>query len=514
MTSPFGHAYTVPPTLPFEEAFAAASGLGEMADAAGRYATLLCGRGLQREAEAVMERVIGAIEDRERRLLLEADLCTLAAVTGDSAARARLAQRLLRVTSGLVGATPAERLLLGLRAQEPGLESSVTELTALVSAALGDGLLLAEQGPDSPVFLFMVGALQSADQLEQADRELAAAVVEARRRGAGFGFAMASSLLSVSAHKRGRLLAAEADARAAVEVASEMGWLAFFPYPLVFLIGVLNDRGEFAEADRLLEAHNLAAEVPAGQAFTELLGTRGALRLAQGQRERAWADLEEFGDRLQREADPRPHNRVRLARSLAPVLAQAGREQEAVELAEEAVTAAVAFGQPRFIGTALRARARAHAAGPDLADLQRAAEAFGGIEAPIELTQTLVDIGIVLRRRRQPAAAREPLRRALDLARACGARPLASQAEHELRAAGARPRRDRVTGRDALTASEQRIAQLAIDGLSNRQIAQALFITRKTVETHLERVFRKLGIHSRAELERALAQDDAFATVA
>jgi DNA-binding CsgD family transcriptional regulator len=79
--------------------------------------------------------------------------------------------------------------------------------------------------------------------------------------------------------------------------------------------------------------------------------------------------------------------------------------------------------------------------------------------------------------------------------------------------AGARPRRDRGTGRDALTVSEHRIAQLAIEGMTNRQIAQALFITRKTVETHLERVFRKLGIHSRAELERALAEEEAFAPV-
>ena len=497
----------------FEEAFATTSSLADMADAAGRYATLLCGRGLEREAEAVIDRVIGAVDDRERRLLLEADLCTLAAVTGDTAARARLRQRLVRVASRLAGSTPAERLLLGLRAHAPGLENSVTELTGVVSAALGDGLLLAEQGPESPVFLFMVGALQSADQLEQADRELAAAVVESRRRGAGVGFAMASGLLGISAHKRGRLLAAEADARAAVEVACEMGWLALFPYPLAWLIGVLNDRGEFSEAERLLEADNLADTLPDGEAFTELLGARGALRLAQGQRERARADLLEFGDRLAREADPRPHNWVRLARSLAPVLAEDGREREAQELAEEAVRVAVAFGQPRFIGTALRARARAHAVGPDLVDLQRAVEAFEQIEAPIELAQTLVDVGAVLRRARQPAAAREPLRRALDIARACGARPLAVRAEHELRAAGARPRRDRVTGRDALTASEHRIAQLAIEGMTNRQIAQALFITRKTVETHLERAFRKLGIHSRAELERALAEEETFAPV-
>jgi DNA-binding CsgD family transcriptional regulator len=128
-------------------------------------------------------------------------------------------------------------------------------------------------------------------------------------------------------------------------------------------------------------------------------------------------------------------------------------------------------------------------------------------------SRTLVDIGSTLRRQRHPAAAREPLRRALDLARACGLRPLAERAEHELRAAGARPRRDRITGRDALTATERRVAQLAIEGMTNRQIAETLFVTRKTVESHLDHVFRKLGIHARRELERALTGEDELAPV-
>jgi DNA-binding NarL/FixJ family response regulator len=119
--------------------------------------------------------------------------------------------------------------------------------------------------------------------------------------------------------------------------------------------------------------------------------------------------------------------------------------------------------------------------------------------------RTLEDIGIALRRRRQPSAAREPLRRALDLARACGARAVAERAEHELRAAGARPRRDRITGRDALTATESRVANLAIEGMTNRQIAETMFVTKKTVESHLDHVFHKLGIHARGELQRALA---------
>ena len=487
-----------------EEAFATSSSLADMADAAGRYAVLLCGRGCEIEAEAVLDRVMAAVDDRERRLLLEADVCVLVSVAGSDEARDRLSKRLLHVTSALEGATPAERLLLGMRAHEAALSSPAAKLLPLVSAALGDGLLLAEQGPDSPVFLFMVGTLQWCDQLDQAERELSAAVVEARRRGAAFGFAMASGLLAVIARKRGRLLIAEAEARSAVNAALDMGWLAAFPLPLTYLLPVLIERGELAEADRLLAANGLDGPLPQGQAFTELLDARGELRLAQGHSDQGIADVEEFGRRLVREGDPRANMRVRWAKSIVPALVRANRDQEARVIAAEALGIALTFGQPRFIAAARRAQALAHAQGPDLKGLQAAAATFERIDAPLELAQALVDIGVTLRRRRQPAAARDPLRRALDLAQTSGARPLAEVAAQQLRAAGARPRRDRITGRDALTASEHRIAQLAIEGMGNRQIAQALFITRKTVESHLEHVFRKLDIHSRAELKQAM----------
>jgi DNA-binding CsgD family transcriptional regulator len=94
---------------------------------------------------------------------------------------------------------------------------------------------------------------------------------------------------------------------------------------------------------------------------------------------------------------------------------------------------------------------------------------------------------------------------ALDLAHRAGATALASRAHHELLATGARPRRRSLAGPDALTASEQRVARLAADGLTNRQIAQALYITEHTVATHLHRSYQKLNIQSRAELAAALA---------
>ena len=93
----------------------------------------------------------------------------------------------------------------------------------------------------------------------------------------------------------------------------------------------------------------------------------------------------------------------------------------------------------------------------------------------------------------------------MEPAHRCGATPLADRAEEELRAAGGRPRRRAGIGADALTASERRVlAQLAAGGVSNKEIAQSLFVTLRTVEMHLSNTYNKLEIRSRHELAEAL----------
>jgi DNA-binding CsgD family transcriptional regulator len=125
-------------------------------------------------------------------------------------------------------------------------------------------------------------------------------------------------------------------------------------------------------------------------------------------------------------------------------------------------------------------------------------------QSRLELARALSDYGGALRRAGRRVQARTQLERALDLAHRCGARRIAARARAELVAAGAKPRRDAITGRDALTASELRVARLAAEGLSNREIAQALFITTKTAKGHLSRVYQKLGIARRGQLPGAL----------
>ncbi len=126
-------------------------------------------------------------------------------------------------------------------------------------------------------------------------------------------------------------------------------------------------------------------------------------------------------------------------------------------------------------------------------------------QARLEHAHALVDLGTALRHSGRQSEAREPLVTGVERARHCGATELVRRASHELEATGVRPRAPTTARNEALTPSERRIARMAAQGHSNPEIAQALFLTRRTVETHLTHAYRKLDIASRAELVGALA---------
>jgi DNA-binding CsgD family transcriptional regulator len=177
------------------------------------------------------------------------------------------------------------------------------------------------------------------------------------------------------------------------------------------------------------------------------------------------------------------------------------RGDEARELADEEIELARRAGTPRALGMALRV------AGLVRGDRRLLEEAVATLErgpSPLEAARARISLGAMLRRRGECETARDQLRQALDEADRAGALPLAEEAREELVATGARPRRPRLSGRDALTASELRVASRAAQGHTNREIAQFLFVTVKTVETHLRSAYRKLGIASRGELASAL----------
>jgi DNA-binding CsgD family transcriptional regulator len=180
-----------------------------------------------------------------------------------------------------------------------------------------------------------------------------------------------------------------------------------------------------------------------------------------------------------------------------------GRPAEARALAREEIELARRFGAPRALGIALRTLG---VVGDELGALREAVDVLAGSPARLEHARALADLGVALRHRRRAVEAREPLRRGLDLAIRCSAAPLAERARTELLIAGARPRRHRLTGLDALTTNERRVASLAAEGRSNREIAQELHVSHKTVEKHLTAAYRKLGVGTRRELPGALAK--------
>jgi DNA-binding CsgD family transcriptional regulator len=297
----------------------------------------------------------------------------------------------------------------------------------------------------------------------------------------------------------GQLAEAEADATAALGMSQH-----YFPFwsPRVsaILAAILFERGQQQTAYKVIEGVDLSGILGAGiEAATRQI--RGRLRCARGWRERGVGDLRAAGRLCEFHGLQNPLIDPWQA-SLAAALAEHSPE-EARQLAQENLANARRSGIPRAIGVAF------HTLGglihDDSVDLMRAAVAtLEEAPAPLDLARALTDLGAALRRQGFRVEAREPLREALEIAARCGAVPLMERAQAEAMAAGARPRRPRLRGVDALTPSELRVARLAAEGRSNREIAQALFITVKTVTDHLGSSYSKLGVTSREKLAGVL----------
>ena len=189
----------------------------------------------------------------------------------------------------------------------------------------------------------------------------------------------------------------------------------------------------------------------------------------------------------------------------AAALHALGQEDEARELVADELERARRWGAARGIGIALCALGLIEGGATGERQLREAVDVLAPSPARLEHAKALIELGAALRRRNERTEARELLRQGVGLAHGCGATALVERANEELAATGARPRKILLTGLASLTASERRVAQLASEELSNKEIAQALFVTVKTVEVHLSNVYRKLEISSRRHLAAALA---------
>jgi DNA-binding CsgD family transcriptional regulator len=399
-----------------------------------------------------------------------------------------------------VGAAPrttGERLQLGQEASEEMLTGTAERARSLALRALGDGELVAAIGADHPALYLPLTALIRAHAYDDAERHLQSTLADARRRGSEGGFALASQFRAALCWQRGLLAELEADAQSALTHALAR---AVVPLAAACFAEALVERGDADAAEAQLRDAGLDVGTPPSLIGVLALVARAHVRLAQKRPGDALALLLECG-RVEEDWGVVTPAMTSWRAEAALLLDRLGEPERARPLAAEAVRLADAYGSPVARGVALRAVALVKS---DLDGLTEAVDLLRRGGAGLELARSLVDLGAALRRAGRRADARAPLREGVALAAACGGDVLAARGHEELVAAGARPRRDPTESRNNLTAGELRVARLAAEGMSNREVAQALFLTENTIQTHLRSAFRKLDISSRSQLARAL----------
>jgi len=329
-------------------------------------------------------------------------------------------------------------------------------------------------------------------------------VAHGRRRNHVAHIAGALMLRARVGLQAGALAAAVEDAEASLEAFEAYGVRGAAPaFAAATLAAARLELGEVAAAARAL-AHVDPAEEAGTPGLIGMTPVRAAMRAASGDPAGALHDTLALGARYEALGGRCPA--LLPWRSAAALAAQALGDAGARprELAEAEVAAARAWGTPRAIGRALTALGVVTPGAAGVATLREAVEVLDDAPAPLEHARAQLALGRALHAAGDAAGAREPLRRALEIADQCGAAPLAGRARTALVATGARPRRAAVSGPSALTAAERRVAEAAASGASNREIADELYLTPSTVRIHLSRSLRKLGLSSRSELADAL----------
>ena len=403
--------------------------------------------------------------------------------------------RLERLEPDLTGDSSADRAILAILAQRR-VERAEPVAGAVAAAKLAlEAGLLADHGPSlrAPASVALRALIES-DQPAEAARWINDGLELARERGSRTGLLTARRFLAELAYNAGDLAAAEADARLVAGSWQEFRSLAAF-CAAATLARALVARGRLDEAAAALAELGDGRQYP-GFPNAVVALAQGELAMARGDAQRALAAFTRAGDDF-------VYSGWRPGAASASLLA--GEREDALALAGEELARARRFGAPRALGIALRVSGLCRGEAPGLELLGESVRVLRASPARLELAVSLCELGGAMRRVKRRVDSRPLLREAVELAHACGAAPLEERAKTELRASGARPRRMALSGVESLTASELRVCRLAADGLSNPEIAQALFVTRRTVEPHLGNAYRKLQIKSRAELPKALS---------
>ena len=455
------------------------------------------------EAVAVTDRVIHELRPEHPQLAHELEVHSLLALWVDVDGHDRRLERLAELRPRVVDSTQIDRRLLARKAWAALMTGEPAQrVRELARAALASGGLL-DEDPSAPGLEMATGALAAAGAIGEARAQLHENITECGRRGWTRRLALLCWLEASVSYRAGELAHAERSVRQALELLDpdEALWAPAYDA----LVEVLVERGELEEAWARLAEHGYDKQLPTGGFTHRLALVRGRLRLAGDDVQGGLEDLLDYGHVMQRLAFTGPA--AGPWRSLAAVAyAQFGDVRQARALADEELELARRFDEPGALGVALRGAGIVRGGERGIALLREAVAALASSEARLEHARALADLGAALRRSGAREAARGFLREALEAAERVGGAALAHRAHEELLASGARPRRTALRGRAALTPSQRRVCERAAQGLTNRQIAQTLFITVSTVENHLRASYRKLGIASKDQLAAALTE--------
>jgi ATP/maltotriose-dependent transcriptional regulator MalT len=348
------------------------------------------------------------------------------------------------------------------------------------------------------------------EDFEAARSLIDAALDFARQRGAPCVLSLALAARSELDHWAGRWAGAVADAVESLQWAQELDQAGMIGNSLVRLARLDAARGDRDQAEARVEQcrRQLGPHGIDGLRVHEA-AVLGLAALGHGEVEAAIEHLESAWTSAQAHGLVNP-NVAAFLPDLVEAHVHGGNRDRALELL------GVLEGLARTTRLAYPTATAARCRGLLAQDVGDAADAFAAAHAahatrpmPFELARTVLCEGEMLRRERHPAAARSVLRQALASFEVLGARRWAQRAAVELSAAGARTTDTRATaaGLALLTPQEVQIARMVADGRSNAEAAAALFVSGKTIEAHLTRVYRKLAVRSRTDLARVLAEN-------
>ncbi|MEA2442437.1 MAG: hypothetical protein QOH76_3861 [Thermoleophilaceae bacterium] len=457
-------------------------------------AELLAALGQWQDGLLVMDTALAELGDRDPELRVELEGIRATATAYDPRFTHEFDRRSAYYEELSEGDAWAAHALAGLLASVAAARcENRSRIHVLLERALDGGRLVRERGAGHVAFHLIAAfgfmgdwnrALDLSDEIAavgQRDGSMIATISGMTGRG----WVLA---------KTGDLVAAEADLRTLIDQVGETGMTMWLATAVQLFTDALLERPQLADIVAMADAIELDPVFAATGGGAVLLEARGRLALARGERARGLDNLRAAGATLARlKFGP---TWVRWRSALAMALAAEDPEYAERLMAEE-LELARAFGVAEVEGPSLRAAGTVAGGERGIELLRESVALLEGSPARLEHARSLVDLGAALRLAGRGDEARAQLESGIDLADHCGADRLVARANEELRATGARPRRVARSGVRSLTARELRVARLAAKGQSNLEIAQALFVSPKTVETHLSNAYGKLGLAGR-----------------